>query len=67
MAHPHHWLPKNYSQPILTYNTRILLLDLTYGCTMDAESVGRKEPLSHGVQIPHGKDNFERKGHDLTC
>jgi len=28
------WLLKNYSQHILTYNTRILLLDLTYGRTM---------------------------------
>jgi len=28
------WLLKNYSQRILTYRTRILLLDLTYGRTM---------------------------------
>jgi len=28
------WLLKNYSQRILTYCTRILLLDLTYGRTM---------------------------------
>ena len=28
------WLLKNYSQRILTYNTRILLLHLTYGRTM---------------------------------
>jgi len=28
------WLLKNYSQRILTYNTRILLLALTYGRTM---------------------------------
>jgi len=28
------WLLKNYSQRILMYNTRILLLDLTYGRTM---------------------------------
>jgi len=28
------WLLKNYSQRILTYYTRILLLDLTYGRTM---------------------------------
>jgi len=27
------WLLKNYSQRILTYYTRILLLDLTYGRT----------------------------------
>jgi len=33
MAHAHTtaWLLKNYSQRILTYYTRILLLDLTYG------------------------------------
>jgi len=29
------WLLKNYSQRILTYYTRILLLDLTYGRIMD--------------------------------
>jgi len=34
MAHPHHWLLKNYRQRILTYYTRILLLDPTYGRTM---------------------------------
>ena len=38
MTHPHPrttvWLLKNYSQHILTYCTRILLLDLTYGRTM---------------------------------
>ena len=28
------WLLKNYSQCILTYNTRILLLDRTYGRTV---------------------------------
>jgi len=28
------WLLKNYSQRILMYYTRILLLDLTYGRTM---------------------------------
>ena len=28
------WLPKTYSQRILTYYTRILLLDLTYGRTV---------------------------------
>jgi len=28
------WLLENYSQCILTYYTRILLLDLTYGRTM---------------------------------
>jgi len=28
------WLLKNYSERILTYYTRILLLDLTYGRTM---------------------------------
>jgi len=28
------WLLKNYSQRILTYYTRILLLDLTYGRIM---------------------------------
>jgi len=33
VAHPHHCL-RNYSQRILTYCTRILLLDLTYGHTM---------------------------------
>jgi len=35
MAHPHHCLvTQNYSERILTYCTRILLLDLTYGRTM---------------------------------
>ena len=33
------WLLRNYSQRILTYNTRILLLDLTCDGTMD---VGRQ-------------------------
>jgi len=36
MAHSHHttvWLLKNYSQRILTYYTRILLLDLMLGRT----------------------------------
>jgi len=28
------WLLKNYTQRIVTYYTRILLLDLTYGRTM---------------------------------
>jgi len=28
------WLLKNYSQRILTYYTRILLLDITYGRTV---------------------------------
>ena len=32
------WLLKNYSQRILTYYTRILLLDLTYGRTMVLKS-----------------------------
>jgi len=33
------WLVKNYSQRILTYYTRILLLELTYGRTMVGASV----------------------------
>ena len=33
------WLLKNYSERILTYYTRILLLDLTYGRTMHSTRV----------------------------
>ena len=33
-THTTAWLLKNYSQRILTYYTRNLLLDLTYGRTM---------------------------------
>ena len=34
LTHTTVWLLKNYSQRILTYYTRILLSDLTYGRTM---------------------------------
>jgi len=39
------WLLKNYSQRILTYYTRILLLDLTYGRTMAASIQCRTKRL----------------------
>jgi len=41
------WLLKNYSQRILTYYTRILLLDLTYGRIWYG---CRPQPRSHCVR-----------------
>jgi len=41
------WLLKNYSERILTYYTRILLLDLTYGRTMPATTNISTTPLRH--------------------
>jgi len=41
------WLLKNYSQRILTYYTRILLLNLTYGRTMISRAAIRFQNIHY--------------------
>jgi len=62
------WLLRNYSQRILTYYTRILLLDLTYGRTMrhatyssstfDQKSLSHIQAFTH-VQIWFASDSAD--------